>query len=632
MLEALRQATGGIVAKLFLGLLVISFGVWGASGAFVGGGSGEAIRVGDTRIGIADYRLAYQTRVNAIEQQMNQRITREQAKILGLDQSVTNQLVAGAVLDENARAMGLGISETQLVKLIGEDPGFKDASGRFSRERLVGVLRSVGMSEDAYVQNQQAVAIRSQLVSSFAEGSSAPDVFFAAFSQYQGEKRLFEYAIIDKAGVPPAPEPSETGISTYYEANKTDYVAPEYRKLTLVRLLAADIAKPEQITTGEIAAEYSATSKQYTEVEQRRIQQIAFKDAAAARIAADRLAAGTPAETILTELGRTEADADLGMLRKDQIPDKAIADAAFALALNAASGVIEGAFGPVVLRVSEIKPETVKPLAEVEAEIRNSLAQKKASDVLFDTHDKLEDERAAGDPLAEAAAKAGLKAVIIESVDANGNGPDGKPVAGIPEAAAVLAEAFKTDEGVEADPVNIGTEGFAWFEVVGITPERQKPASEVREAVRIAWMDASTAKMVEDTANAIRDRVAKGETFASVLAALLPAVNGVAPLPRTSAEMSRSDTSQDLSANAVETGFKTLAAGVTVSAGTQAPARIVLKVAKIIPGAEISPPADLQERINSQMSDDLVANLVADLQARQEVAINPAAIDAALQF
>ncbi len=89
--------------------------------------------------------------------------------------------------------MGLGVSEDQLVKLIGDDPTFKDSSGKFSRERLDRALRSVGMSEDHYVRNQHAVAMRSQLVSGLAQGMSAPDVFYSAVSQYQSEKRLFDY-------------------------------------------------------------------------------------------------------------------------------------------------------------------------------------------------------------------------------------------------------------------------------------------------------------------------------------------------------------------------------------------------------------------------------------------------------
>ncbi len=152
------------------------------------------------------------------------------------------------------------------------------------------------------------------------------------------------------------------------------------------------------------------------------------------------------------------------------------------LEANKPSGVVEGTFGPVIINVTEVIPQVVTPLSELEAEIRKDLAEKKAAETIFETHDRIEDERAAGDPLAVAATKVGLKAFTIEQVDASGNGPDGKPVEGLPQAQGLLTEAFQTDEGVEADPVNIGTDGFVWFEVAGVTPERQKPLTEVRDA------------------------------------------------------------------------------------------------------------------------------------------------------
>ncbi len=632
MLEALRKSTGGIVAKFLLGLLVISFAVWGASGSLLTGVGTEPIRVGDTRVSMVDYRLAYQTRINALEQQLNQRLTREQAKAFGIDQSVTSQLVAGAVLDQSARDMGLGVSEEQLIKLIASDPTFKDSSGAFSRERLIAALRSVGMSEDDYVRNQHAVAMRAQLLNGLGQGVAAPDVFHSALSQYQSERRVFDYALVDRSAVPTAPEPTETDLSTFFEANKQNYVAPEFRKLILVRLVPADIAKPEAIATEEIAAEYEATKNQHTRSEQRRIQQIAFPDTAAAQAAADRLAAGETVDAILTGLGRTAADADLGMLRKDQIPDPKIAEAAFALEANKPSGVVEGTFGPVIINVTEIVPQAVTPLSELEAEIRKSLAEKKAAEVIFETHDRLEDERAAGDPLADAAAKVGLKAFTIEQVDASGNGPDGKPVDGIPQAQGLLTEVFQTDEGVEADPVNIGTDGFVWFEVAGVIPERQKPLTEVRDQVRAAWVEAETAKRIEAIAKDIAERVSKGEDFAAVLASALPQVNGAPQTPRQSAELKRSDTSADLPPAAIAAGFALPQGGVTSAPAAQAPAQLVLKVARVIAGDDSAAPANLRENIDRQLSDDLMGHLVGDLQARQEVIVNPAAIDAALQF
>ena len=633
MLNSLRNASGGIVAKIFLGILVISFAVWGASGAFVGGVGGDAVKVGSTRVSPEEYRLAYQNRLNSLEGQLNQRLTREQAKALGVDKAVLEQMISGAVLDENANAMGLGVSQETLAAEIGADPTFRDGNGRFSRERLSRLLRSIGMSEEAYIRNQEASATRRQFVDGVTAGVAMPDAFFDAFSRYQSERRVFDYVIIDKTHLPAPAEPTPDQLNTYYEANKAAYMAPEYRKLIVVRLMPEDLAKPEAVTDDELTAEYEATKQKYGQPEQRKIEQLTFPDSTAAKAAADRLAAGETFEAIMTDQGKSAADIDLGMLAKSQIPDQAISDAAFSQSLNTPSGVVDGVFGPVILRVTEIQPESVKPLADVGDEIRKAVALRKASDEVYEMHDKLEDERAAGETLADAAGKVGLTPRTIEQVDASGKAPDGTPVAEIPESAKVLNEAFQTDEGVEADPVSIGTEGFVWYEVAGTTPERQKPLEEVRDAALAGYRESETARRIAETAVSIRDRVEKGEELSAVVAELLSGGEaGAAPTVEQSAEMTRTDTGRDLSKTAVTAGFSAPLANVLVTDGPQAPQKMVMKIASVLDGADIPVGLPLRERLDSQLSEDLLSDLVQDLRSREDVVVNPSLVESATGF
>src|SRR5262245_55518854 len=110
MLDVLRNAAGTWVAKALLLLLVVSFAIWGVSGKLAGSMTGNSVvTVGGTHIAPNEYRLAYDRQLAILSQQFGQRITREQAASLGIDQQVLSQLVGGAVLDEQARNMGLGV-------------------------------------------------------------------------------------------------------------------------------------------------------------------------------------------------------------------------------------------------------------------------------------------------------------------------------------------------------------------------------------------------------------------------------------------------------------------------------------------------------------------------------------------
>ncbi|WP_204283850.1 SurA N-terminal domain-containing protein, partial [Klebsiella pneumoniae] len=68
----------------------------------------------------------------------------EQADAIGVSNQVQAQLVAGVVLDEEARKMSLGLSKDRLAQLAAEDPAFQGPDGRFNPGQFDLVLRNAG--------------------------------------------------------------------------------------------------------------------------------------------------------------------------------------------------------------------------------------------------------------------------------------------------------------------------------------------------------------------------------------------------------------------------------------------------------------------------------------------------------
>ena len=144
MLETMRRSISGWTAKILLGLLVLSFAVWGIGSSFNGGLSRTVISAGETEVTPSEYAFAYSQAINRVSQQIGRRLTTQEAATFGIDQSVTSQLIAGAVLDEQSRKLGLGVSDERLAQVITEDPSFQDASGSFSRSTFQAILRNAG--------------------------------------------------------------------------------------------------------------------------------------------------------------------------------------------------------------------------------------------------------------------------------------------------------------------------------------------------------------------------------------------------------------------------------------------------------------------------------------------------------
>ncbi len=86
--------------------------------------------------------------------------------------------------------------------------------------------------------------------------------------------------------------------------------------------------------------------------------------------------------------------------------DPTIAEAAFALDENKVSEPVTGKLGGVVLlRVTSIEPGKSLTFEEAKPDLEKKLLKERASSAIFDLHDKIEDELAAGTTLSEVADK-----------------------------------------------------------------------------------------------------------------------------------------------------------------------------------------------------------------------------------
>ena len=92
MLRGIHKASsnwiGRAVMGVVLGLIAISFGIWGIGDIFRGFGTSTVAKVGGTEIRVDTFRQLYQDRMQQLGRQLNRPILPDQARALGLDRQL----------------------------------------------------------------------------------------------------------------------------------------------------------------------------------------------------------------------------------------------------------------------------------------------------------------------------------------------------------------------------------------------------------------------------------------------------------------------------------------------------------------------------------------------------------------
>jgi peptidyl-prolyl cis-trans isomerase D len=604
-----RSRVGKAVVAVLFGILIVSFAIWGIGDIFRGSVRTTVATVGKSEISAEAFRTAYQNELQRLMRQTRQSITPERARALGLDTQILGRLVTEAALDQRAQELGLAVSDQLIARTIAQDPNFRGPSGGFDRAAFEDILRSNGLSEAAFVREQRGVVTRLQLADAIAGALPVPLALREAIHRYGAERRSAAYLLLTPATVGDVPAPSEEQLKAFFADHKAAFRAPEYRALNVVVVSPETLAKPEQVSDADARQRYEQVkASRYGTPERRTIQQIAFPTLDEAQAAFTRIKDGAAFETIATERNLDPKSLELGTFAKPELIDPAVADAAFALAEGAVSGPVQGRFGPVLLRVTKIEPESVKPFEQVEADIRRDLALERARNAINDLHDAIEDLRAAAKPLAEIAKDKGLALLSVPAVDRTGRDKAGQPVQSLPERDALLAAAFNSDVGVDNEPLRTRAGGYVWYDVTGIEPARDKAFEEVRDAVAAQWRNEEVSRRLTEKARALVERLDKGETLEAL------AAEAGAPA-QTATDLARSST-QPLPAEVVARIFAT-PVGKAASAPSGEDARAVFKVtAASVPPLVTSTreASTVEERLRVALSEDLLAQYIAQVE------------------
>jgi peptidyl-prolyl cis-trans isomerase D len=627
MLDTMRRgATSKFAAVIIFVPLILAFALWGVGPEMRRNANTAVATVGTAEISPDEFQRAFQNRMRQMSQQFGGRtLTPQQAAMFGIDQQVLNELVGSAAVDQQVKEMGLVVSDRAIADVIRQEPAFFGADGKFSKSQFDAILRANGLTEAAFVTMRRRDEAREQLTETISAAVSVPQTYIDLTHRNRAEQRMVDYVTINPAKVVKVVEPDEAALKKYLDANKRNFMTPAFRKASLLVLTRDGIKSKVTVSEADVKAAYEETKASFETPEKRKLQQLAFPDKAAAEKAYAELSKAKDFVEAAGKLGFKDKDIDLGVVTKAEMIDQKVAAGAFALKKDEISKPIEGQFSVVIVRATEVTPGTSKSFDDVKALVSDRLASERAGRELQTLHDQAESERLAGRSLKEIGEKMGLTFMAIDAIDRTGNGPDGKPVAGIPDVAKVMGAVFAAAQGVETDAVDLADGGYAWYDVLGITPEKDRPFEEVKAELKTAWLEADAQKQISDAAGKFVERLMKGEGFDLV------AKDAGGDIKKTSG-FTRAVTPTGLTADIVRQVFGLPKGASSSSATVDSKSRIVFRIADVTPAAAATKEeADrIRAELQRSMQADALNAYLQGLQARFKTSINAAAVQQAL--
>jgi len=281
---------------------------------------------------------------------------------------------------------------------------------------------------------------------------------------------------------------------------------------------------------------------------------------------------------------------------------------------------VQGRFGVALVKIGKIEPGVEPSYESVASNLKKEIATERARTKVAQLRDKMEDERGGGAGVVEAAQKLGLTAVTLDAIDRSGRLPNGQPAGNIPRGLDVVSQAFNSDVGVDNDPISFNG-GYVWYDVLGITPSRERSLDEVKDQVEVRWRDDQIASRLKTKAVEMVQKLEQGGNLADGAAAAGSKVE-------TASGFRRDASLPGVPASAISAAFRTAKDGVGQTAGSGSSEWVVFRVTDIsVPPVDLASDdmKKLKETLQRGLTDEQVGQYVAKLETDIGTTINQAA-------
>ncbi len=501
MLQNIRDNSSGIIAKIIVGLIAVTFIITGVN--FFDTSDGDTVIASVSGVEITQRRFS-----TKLEQERRQLLN-----VLGdptainedlLRKSVLNVLIDEASAHYYAERLSFGVAEQLIDQVIRGIPQFQ-TDGRFDATAFDRAIGPMGMSRLGFREELRRNLTSYQVKSAVDNSVLIIPSELMRLNSLQNQTRSGVISIIDSNEFSKAILVTEEAIQSFYEAGSPNFYTEESVAIDYISLSADQFRDQVVISDADLSSTYKAETEVASQDIERRARHIliADGDGASEKVSdlKDQLDSGVDfaklAKVTSDDIASREVGGDLGFAPKGTYSLE-FENALDRLELNTVSGPIKTQFGYHLIELLETRAREIDSFVIRGPELREELTNRGANRLLSDSLEEFSNLAFSG-TLEELEIQYKIRILSTELFNTQQN-------QGIFESKLVLNRALESDliDGkLNADVFEVEPGIWMTFRVREYEPRRLRPLAEVRDDIIASIKTQESLERADETARRI---------------------------------------------------------------------------------------------------------------------------------
>ena len=408
MLQDIRDKSQGIVVKIIVGFIVVTFALFGVDALVQSFNSSDKVaEVDGTDITRTQMLQGAETQRRQLISMMGGNVDPALLQENVLQSRAINELIQRALLSNQASALDLGVSDAQVNAYLLQAGQFQ-TDGKFDQTKYISFINSLGYTPLAFKNRIKEDILIQQTRNAIAGSEFVLPYQINSIAQLQSQERSYDYVTFSLAEESENTNISDQELKAYYDAHQDDFKTPEEVQVDYVVVKSSDFKDKVKVTDAELQDAYKAFASGAAQEERDASHILIDTSSRTEKEAQDRLAevkaklaAGTSfadlAKQYSDDIGSKNAGGELGYIAKGSMV-KPFEDTLFGMKKGDVESV-QTKFGLHLIKLNAVSEAKVASFADKKAELMSNIVTTKTRDALLGARENITDLAYASDQL-----------------------------------------------------------------------------------------------------------------------------------------------------------------------------------------------------------------------------------------